>query len=69
MPRQRKAKLVPGRDYVHENGVAVLTREYLLTLGQCCGKQCPRCPYECDGSIKQHPDATPAHHPDRGGGK
>lgn len=34
-----------GDDYVVENGMFVLTREYLLRRGSCCGSGCRNCPY------------------------
>ncbi|HEY8666253.1 MAG TPA: DUF5522 domain-containing protein [Tepidisphaeraceae bacterium] len=42
----RKRKLVLGKDYtLNENGRAVLSREYLLGRGECCGNDCASCPY------------------------
>ena len=39
------APLVEGVDYILENGLFVLTREYLLKRGTCCGSGCRHCPY------------------------
>jgi hypothetical protein len=50
MGRRRKHKLVFGKDYTYENGKCVLTREYLLTLGECCNNNCPHCPYKTPGA-------------------
>ena len=46
MGRRRKQKLVCGKDYFYENGRCILTRSYLLTLGECCNNNCPQCPYK-----------------------
>jgi hypothetical protein len=46
MARRRRQKLVFGKDYVYENGHCVLTRQYLLSLGECCNNNCPHCPYK-----------------------
>jgi hypothetical protein len=48
MRRRRKPKPEIGRDYFWENGRFVFTREYLLSLGECCENDCPHCPYKCD---------------------
>jgi hypothetical protein len=51
VPRKRKAKLVLGKDYVVDaSGRCVFTREYLLTLGECCHNGCAACPFECAAS-------------------
>ena len=50
MGRRRKQKLVFGKDYVYENGHCVLTRSYLLSMGECCNSNCPQCPYKSDPS-------------------
>ena len=50
MRRRRKQKLVFGKDYFYESGRCVLTREYLLTMGECCNNHCPQCPYKSDGN-------------------
>lgn len=39
-------KLVEGVDYVWENGLMVLTKEFLLKRGWCCGNGCKNCPYK-----------------------
>lgn len=40
-----ESSLVEGRDFHLENGLVVLTREYLLRRGYCCGSGCRNCPY------------------------
>lgn len=38
--------LVEGKDfYYDENGLLVLTKEFLLKKGYCCGNRCRNCPY------------------------
>lgn len=39
------APLVEGRDYTNENGLFVLTADYLLRRGYCCNSGCRNCPY------------------------
>ena len=42
-----KNKLVEGIDfYYNEDGYMVLTTEYHLQRGYCCGNGCLNCPYE-----------------------
>ena len=48
MPRRRKQKLIFGKDYYYENGRCILTRDFLLTMGECCNNACPNCPYKSD---------------------
>lgn len=33
------------RDYYFEKGLMVMTKEYLLNRGYCCGNKCRHCPY------------------------
>jgi len=40
------SRLIEGRDFVIESGYMVLTREYLLNRGKCCGSGCRNCPYK-----------------------
>jgi len=35
-----------GRDFYLENGLMVLTDDYLRRRGYCCGSMCRHCPYE-----------------------
>ena len=42
-------KLIEGRDYYFENGLMVLTAEYLLRRGRCCDSGCRHCPYDKKG--------------------
>ncbi|HMQ03053.1 MAG TPA: DUF5522 domain-containing protein [Pyrinomonadaceae bacterium] len=37
-----------GTDYYFENGLMVLTAEFLLKRGYCCGSGCRHCPYPED---------------------
>ena len=37
--------LQEGRDFYFENGLMVLTAEYLRRRGYCCGNLCRHCPY------------------------
>jgi hypothetical protein len=34
------------KDYYLENGKVVLTAEYHMARGHCCGNKCRHCPYE-----------------------
>ncbi|MBX3041496.1 MAG: hypothetical protein KF789_12385 [Bdellovibrionaceae bacterium] len=45
-PEAPARPLVEGQDFEMENGLMVLTREYLLRRGFCCGNGCRNCPYE-----------------------
>lgn len=41
-----KSKLAEGDDfYYNDNGFIVLTAEYHLERGYCCGNGCRHCPY------------------------
>lgn len=39
---------VEGIDFYFENGLMVLTRNYLLNRGSCCDNKCRHCPYKPD---------------------
>lgn len=39
---------VEGIDFYFENGLMVLTRNYLTNRGYCCENKCRHCPYESD---------------------
>lgn len=41
---------VEGIDFYFENGLMVLTRNYLLKSGSCCKNKCRHCPYDQDGT-------------------
>ena len=43
--RQAKPEFREGIDYYFENGLMVLTAEYLRKRGYCCGSGCRHCPY------------------------
>jgi hypothetical protein len=36
---------VEGIDFYYENGLMVLTHNYLLNRGYCCSSNCRHCPY------------------------
>lgn len=38
-------RLIENVDYVVENGYRVLTEDFLLKRGYCCGNGCKNCPY------------------------
>jgi len=38
--------LVEGLDFYFEEGLMVLTENYLIRRGYCCGNKCRHCPYE-----------------------
>ena len=42
---REKPKLLPSYFYM-ENGRKVMTEEYHLNRGYCCGNGCRHCPYE-----------------------
>jgi hypothetical protein len=46
--------LIEGRDFVMDNALMVLTRQYLLSRGYCCGNGCRNCPYDdaCTGELE-----------------
>ena len=41
----KQARLVEGKDYYFENGLMVLTGDFLLKRGYCCENGCRHCPY------------------------
>lgn len=40
-----KDAFIEGIDYYFENGLMILTAEFLLKRGFCCGNGCRNCPY------------------------
>lgn len=46
---------IEGIDYYFENGLMVLTANYLLKRGFCCGNGCRNCPYQktADDNLQQ----------------
>jgi 23S rRNA (cytidine1920-2'-O)/16S rRNA (cytidine1409-2'-O)-methyltransferase len=42
---ETELSFVEGTDFYYENGLMVLTEDYLLRRGYCCGSQCRNCPY------------------------
>lgn len=48
---QKEPRFVEGRDHYFENGLLVMTAEYLLRRGYCCGNGCRHCPYAGDAKV------------------
>jgi hypothetical protein len=44
-PDKKNDKLIEGKDYYFENGLMVLTENFLLKRGYCCTNGCRHCPY------------------------
>jgi hypothetical protein len=44
-PQQNKP-LKEGVDFYYEDGLMVLTEDYLRRRGYCCGNKCRHCPYD-----------------------
>ena len=45
-------RFVEDVDFYFENGLMVLTAEYLRKRGYCCGNDCRHCPYPKEPSRK-----------------
>ncbi|HTH37437.1 MAG TPA: DUF5522 domain-containing protein [Pyrinomonadaceae bacterium] len=43
--KEEKPEFKEGVDYYFENGLMVLTAEFLRKRGYCCGSGCRHCPY------------------------
>ena len=43
--RDQEEPLEEGEDYYFEDGLMVLTAQYLLRRGYCCEQGCRNCPY------------------------
>ena len=43
--------------YFDENGLMVLTSEYLRKRGYCCGNQCRNCPYSSEKQSEELEDS------------
>lgn len=43
--KREKVKLLPSHFYM-ENGKKVMTEQYHIERGYCCGNGCRHCPYE-----------------------
>ena len=41
-----KDQISPEKDYYFENGLMVMTEQYHLRRGFCCGNECRHCPYD-----------------------
>ncbi|MGD9562104.1 MAG: DUF5522 domain-containing protein [Pyrinomonadaceae bacterium] len=50
-PNEKEPEFKEGVDYYFENGLMVLTAEFLRKRGYCCGSGCRHCPYP-KGSAK-----------------
>ena len=46
-------KFIEGRDFFYEDGLMVLTHEFLLRRGYCCENDCRNCPYGNTRSEKE----------------
>jgi len=44
-PAETKPEFNEGVDYYFENGLMVLTAEFLRKRGYCCGSGCRHCPF------------------------
>ena len=44
-PKREKIKLLPSYFYL-ENGMKVMTEQYHINRGYCCGNGCRHCPFE-----------------------
>ena len=44
--RERSNKLLPSYYYYNEKGLIVMTEEFHINRGFCCGNGCLHCPYE-----------------------
>ncbi len=45
-PEPSSAEAIEGRDFYWENGLMVMTAEFLKRRGYCCESGCRHCPYE-----------------------
>ena len=43
--KEEGEKFVEGIDYYFDEGLMVLTREFLIKRGYCCDNGCRNCPY------------------------
>ena len=50
-------ELIEGIDYYLEDGLVVLTAQYLRDRGYCCTSGCRHCPY---GFVQEDSDEIPA---------
>ena len=44
-PRGERPEFREGVDFYFEDGLMVLTGEFLRKRGYCCGNECRHCPY------------------------
>jgi len=45
-PDEKPVSFTEGVDYYFENGLMVLTADFLRRRGYCCGNNCHNCPYD-----------------------
>jgi hypothetical protein len=46
---QQYIKDIVNNDFYYENGKKVMTEQYHIKRGYCCGSNCRHCPYEPKG--------------------
>ena len=51
-----KPEFKEGVDYYFENGLMVLTAEFLRKRGYCCGSGCRHCPYPKEAKLAKSLD-------------
>lgn len=51
--KAEQERFVEGRDYYFENGLLVMTEDYLRRRGYCCKSGCRHCPYGYDNASKE----------------
>lgn len=56
--RAENPDFVEGVDYYFENGLMVLTAEYLRKRGYCCGSGCRHCPYSDEDKMDQSKNSS-----------
>lgn len=49
---ERPERFTEGVDYYFDGGLLVMTADYLLRRGYCCGNGCRNCPYDDNGELK-----------------
>jgi len=50
--KEKRENFVEGVDYYFENGLMVLTVQFLLKRGYCCDNGCRHCPFNEKKQIK-----------------
>jgi hypothetical protein len=51
-PADKPEKFTEGADYFFENGMMILTKNFLLKRGYCCKNGCRNCPYLVEKNVK-----------------